>query len=192
MKIGLREVLFLMLLVAIPLGSWWFVFHPRDLQIRADSQQVQALRVKLRDLQRATATLESLQSDIDQTQKAIDFFQSKLPPEKEMDKVLSEVSKLAEASSLTIKSFRTLKRSGPVMLTDPGGPYAEQPIALELEGNFNYGLYSFLLSLEKLPRITRVHQMKIEKLAKGLEGDVHAKLVMSIFFERNGRKEKLS
>ncbi|NQU75892.1 MAG: type 4a pilus biogenesis protein PilO [Planctomycetes bacterium] len=185
MKFGLREILFLLLLVAIPVGSWWFVFRPRNAQITEARKQIQTKQVKLQAIRRATSTMDSLKADIDEYNKAIEFFQSKLPQEKEIDKVLGEVWKLAQTSNLVTKGIRTLKRGGTVTLTDSAGPYAEQPIELELEGDFNEGLYSFLLALEKKPRITRIHAMNLEKRKIPDEGQVNAKIVMSIFFERN-------
>ena len=74
-------------------------------------------------------------------------------------------------------------------VVDPIGPYAEQPIALELEGGFKDGLYSFLLDLERTPRITRIHQLDIDQLPNASEGQVRVAVVMSIFFERGTGKE---
>ena len=48
-------------------------------------------------------------------------------------------------------------------------------------GDFN-GFYAFLLQLEKLPRITRVSQMKLEKISER-DGEMTAQLTLSIFFE---------
>ena len=75
------------------------------------------------------------------------------------------------------------------IVVDPTGPYAEQPVVLELEGDFNTGLYSFLLDLEMRPRITRIHQMDIERLKNGSEGQIRVTMVMSVFFERNAGNE---
>lgn len=188
MKFGIREIMFMLLLVAIPLGAWWFVFKPRNALIAEANQQIEVKQAKLQAMNKASAKLSDVKADIAEYNKAIDFFQSKLPPEKEMDKVLQEVWKLAEANNLTAKSIRTLKRGSTVTLTDPEGPYSEQPITMDLEGNFK-GLYSFLLSLETKARITRIHQLKIAKLPAADEGTMKAQLTMSIFFERNGKKE---
>ncbi len=188
MKFGLREVLSVALLMCIPLGAWWFVFRPRSAQISELREQMQAKRAKLSALNRAQANIEDLQGEIDQYNEAINFFQNKLPPEKEIDKVLREVWNLARASNLTTKSIRTMKRAGSraVTIAEKGGPYAEQPISLELVGDFKHGLYNFLLALEKRPRITRIQELKVSKLntADAVEGEVHAEIVMSIFFER--------
>ena len=183
MKFGAREILFLLLLVAIPVGSWWLVFRPRDSQIAEARQQIQAKRVKLAALNRATASIESLKQEIEEYNQAINFFQSKLPAEKEIDQVLGEVWKLAQTSNLTVKGVRTMSRVGPAALTQTNGPYAEQPVRLQLEGDFNEGLYCFLLALEKRPRITRIQKMSLEKAQDG-EGKVKADIEMSVFFER--------
>ena len=54
-------------------------------------------------------------------------------------------------------------------------------IQLSLAGDFN-GFYAFLLQLEKLPRITRVSQMKLEKIDER-DGEMQAQMTLSIFFE---------
>ena len=33
MKFGLREIVFVVLLMAIPVGAYWFVFRPQNIQI---------------------------------------------------------------------------------------------------------------------------------------------------------------
>ena len=38
----------------------------------------------------------------------------------------------------------------------------EQPLEIQIEGNFD-GFYQFLLELETLPRITQIHQLKLER-----------------------------
>jgi Tfp pilus assembly protein PilO len=62
-----------------------------------------------------------------------------------------------------------------------GPNYSELPIQMSLSGDFN-GFYSFLLQLEKLPRITRVTQMKLEKI-NDHDGEATANITLSIFFE---------
>jgi type IV pilus assembly protein PilO len=198
MKFGTREILFLLLLVAIPIGSWVLVFHPRDQKIEEAKQEILAKRAKLNSLNRATSSMKSLESEIKQYNEAIAFFRSKLPQEKEMDQVLGEVWKLAQTSNLNVTGVRTISRVGnnTVSLIDPGGPYAEQPVRLQLEGDFNEALYSFLLALEKRPRITRIQKMQVEKVADAIskgepkaEGKVKADIEMSVFFERSTGEE---
>jgi hypothetical protein len=52
---------------------------------------------------------------------------------------------------------------------------------MNLSGDFN-GFYEFMLQLERLPRLTRVQTMTLDKIS-GQEGVMEAKVTMSIFFE---------
>jgi len=187
MKIGIREIVFVVLLAAIPIGAWWFVFRPANARDAEMLKQIKVKQQKLRELNRATATIGDLKVEINSLKEAIDFFRTKLPTEKEMDQVLKGVWKLAEANKLITKSIRTLKPTQKVvLLADPAGPYAEQPISIELEGPFE-GFYGFLLALETQPRIMRIQQMNVKKMIKKGEGYIHAKCIASVFFERSGK-----
>ena len=184
MKFTIREAILLSLLVAIPLGSWWFVFRPRSAQIEQARHEIEQMRSRLLEMSRADEAIATLNDDIAQYNEAIKFFRSKLPQEKEIDEILREVWRLAQMHRLSTKSIRTVRHSGAVSTVDPTGPYAEQPIALELEGRFTEGLYPFLLDLENMPRISRIHKMKVERLSNTDDGQVVAQMVMSVFFER--------
>ena len=52
---------------------------------------------------------------------------------------------------------------------------------MKLVGNFN-SFYSFLLEMEKLPRIMKLRELKIQKEKDG-EGRIAAEFIVSIFFQ---------
>lgn len=183
MKFGMREMLFVMLLGAIMGGAWWFVFRPQNQLHAEELAQIETKRAKLNALNRTRASLTSLREEIDEYNRAIEFFQAKLPSQQEIDRILEEVWQLAESSQLTTTSIRTLRRDQNTTLIGDEGPYAEQPIQLELEGDFT-GLYAFLLELEQKARIIRVHTMNVEKDLNEGEGHMRATLTLSIFYER--------
>ncbi|MFW6155331.1 MAG: type 4a pilus biogenesis protein PilO [Planctomycetota bacterium] len=184
MRFTIREAILLGLLVAVPTGSWWFLFRPRNAQIEQARREIDRKRSRLLEMNRADDAIDTLNDNITQYNEAIDFFRSKLPQEKEMDEILREVWRLAQMHQLSTKSIRTLRQSGAISTVDPTGPYAEQPIALKLEGRFTEGLYPFLLDLENMPRIARIHKMKVGQLSNADDGQVSVEMVMSVFFER--------
>ena len=186
MKPGARELAFAVLLMAIPLGAWYFVFRPRNVRDAEIRRQIEAKQEKLRAVNRATAVIGNLHNEIASLEQAIEFFQSKLPSDKEIDKVLRELWHIAERNRLTTKSVRTLPRTPENMLTS-GGPHSEQPISMQLEGDFS-GFYGFLQAVECQPRIMRIRNMTLTQPPKGAEGRVQATLVMSIFFEPSGKE----
>src|SRR5207249_3308765 len=157
MKFGIREIIFVVVMLGLLGSTNYFVFsksNKKKADLLADIRQKQQA---LSNLQQATAGIEDLNNKIDELQKAITFFESKLPQEKEVDKILKEVWQMAEANQLTTKTIKTLR-------SERGPSYSEQPIQMNLAGDFN-GFYSFLLQLEKLPRITRVTDMQLQKIS---------------------------
>lgn len=183
MRVTPRVAIFTALLMAIPLGAWHFVFQPRNAMDAEIRSEIEAKQSKLRALNQATASVGSLQKEISSLEKALVFFQSKLPNEKEIDKVLQEVWRLAETNQLTTKSIRTLQRTAE---NSTDGPHAEQPITMQLDGDF-LGLYSFLQALEEQPRIMRIRNMSLKRLDKGPRGCVQATFILSVFFEPNDK-----
>ena len=132
----LRQSAFVVLLVGLVAGSWHFVFRPRDVEEGRMRVQIDAKQEQLQKLNRATATLGDLREEIRELEKAIDFFHSKLPSEKEIDKVLEEVWRLAEANHLLTKGIYTTKRTASSLFLAEDASQTEQPIRMEFEGDF--------------------------------------------------------
>lgn len=187
MKIGLREIVFTVLLAALPLGSWWFVFRPSNAQASEATKSIEAKQAKLGQLNKTLGTLGDIQQEIDGLQKGVSFLQAKLPNEKEIDKVLQEVWRLAESNQLTTKSIRTLDKSEATFVSSTSA-HAEQPIVMKLEGDFR-GFYSFLLALENQPRIMRIRKMTLLKPEKSPDGFMQATIEMTIFFDRIAKEQ---
>ena len=174
MKFGIREVIFVIVMLGLLGSTNYFVFSKANKKKTALLDDIRAKQAALGNLQQATAGIDDLNRKCDELQKAITFFESKLPQEKEVDKILKEVWQMAEANQLTTKTIKTMK-------SERGPSYSEQPIAMSLSGDFN-GFYSFLLQLEKLPRITRVTDMQLQKI-NDRDGAMQAQMTLSIFFE---------
>jgi type IV pilus assembly protein PilO len=174
MKLGIREILFFAAMLGL-LGCAGFLLFGSDRQGQLRSEIEQKQRA-LNNVSLATVGIDDLSRKIDELQKAITFFESKLPREKEINTIVEDVSKMGDAHSLLVRSIKTLR-------TVPGPSYSEQPIQMHLSGGFN-GFYSFLLQLEKLPRITRVTRMALSKIN---EGEMEAQMTLSIFFEPETR-----
>ena len=189
MKFGPREIVFIVLLMVIPVGAWWFVFRPQNASNAEMRRQIEAKQAKLRQLNETIGTIGDLEKQIDELTEAVQYFQSKLPSEKEVDKILQEIWLLAKSNKLNPKSIRTLKKqSGKEGFVTESSDQAEQPIKVRLEGNFR-GFYAFLLALENQPRITRIREMHLKKPQNGPKGHIESEFEISIFFERNSKEE---
>lgn len=174
MRFGFREMIFVVAMLGLLGCSYFLVFQKANLKREALQADVNTKLQSLANLRQATAGIEDMGRKIDDLQQAIDFFESKLPQEKEVDKILKEVWQMAEANSLQTKTVKTLR-------AERAAGYSEQPIQMTLSGDFN-GFYAFLLQLEKLPRITRVTVMDLKKIEQH-DGEMTANVTLSIFFE---------
>ena len=174
MKLGLREIIFLAVMIGLLGSTWWFVFKKANERRQALESDIRAKQTALENLRTATTGIDNISNKLADLQKAIAFFEGKLPQEREIDKIVGDIAKIAQANKLNCKSIKTLK-------IERTPHISEQPIELVLEGNFS-SFYEFLLQLEKLPRITRTVQMSLDKISDR-DGEAEAKLVISIFFE---------
>ena len=188
MKFGLRETVFLALLMLIPVGAWWFVFRPQNALNAKMRSQIESRQAKLRELNKSMTTIKDLKKQIGELTKAIDFFQSKLPKEKEIDKILQDIWRLAKDNDLHTESIRALVRSDKTSFVGEDAPQGEQPIAVHLSGDF-MGFYGFLQALENQPRIMRIRKMTVETKKNAPKGHVEAEFEMSIFFDQNSEVE---
>lgn len=174
MKLGVRELLFVSLMLGLMGASYFFVFRPASEKREARRAEMAAKSKALADLRQATAGIKDVERKIAELEQAIRFFERKLPAQREVDAILKEIWQMADRNSLQTRTIKTLK-------TNRTAGCSEQPIQMTLAGDFS-GFYSFLLQLEKLPRLTQVTQMKLEK-APDRDGAAVAQMTMSIFFE---------
>ena len=174
MTTGSRKIVFFVLLIGLAYVAYAFMIRPANRHLAQQQMMVEQKMAKLDELEKATEAAEDLTKQLDELEEAIAFFESKLPPKSEIDTVLKDVTVIAQKHGLTSKKIRALE-----MKTKNG--YIEQPLKMELHGNFN-SYYSFLLELEKLDRITKIRELNLKKKSK-YEGQAEATFVVSIFFQ---------
>ncbi len=174
MKFGVRELVFVAVMLGLLGSSYFLVFNKANEKRIAVQAEIDRKQKELAELELATSGTEDLKRKIEDLQKAISIVEDKLPQEREIDKVLKEVWNMAEANNLEQRTIKTLK-------SQRSSNYNEQPIEMSLAGDFE-GFYVYLQQLEKLPRLTRVTKMDLNKM-NDRDGAMEAKLTLSIFFE---------
>lgn len=174
MNIGLRELLFLIVLIAMPVSSHWFVFRPQNSDIEAARSEIEHKERMLEKLARATARNDDLLRINEDIAAGIATVESRLPDNKEVEVILSQVATVARESRLGMPRVRS---GNPVA----SAKYMEQPLEMIVTGDFD-DFYKFLLRVEELDRITRVPEMKIRKL-DDVDGNIEASFTLSIYFE---------
>lgn len=174
MTSGIRKIVFFIVVLGVALIAYQYMIKPANKSLLEAKARVDGKLQKLQEFEKATAAAKDLSQQLEQLQEAINFFESKLPPTSEIHKVLKNVTVIAQEQGLTPKAIKTEKQQN-------NSGYIEQPLKMQLVGNFN-SFYSFLLELEKLPRIMKINQLKLDKQKDG-EGLITAELLVSIFFQ---------
>jgi len=186
MKPSPREIVFALVLLAIPMAAWLLEFAPRSRRQEELKKQITAKQIKLDKLfekRQLSGAIGGLRNQIAKGKEAVAIFRSRLPDEKDIDQIVREVWRLAKSNNLSPTSLRTIPPREGKQFTASGGPHGEQPLLIQLEGNFT-GLYAFMLDMESQSRIMRVRQMTLKKPEKTEKGQVSATIEFSIFFER--------
>lgn len=170
-----RQILFIVVLLAMPVASYFMVFKPQNVEIEKAKKEIEQKNAMLEKLREATRQADDLQKANEQVQKSIQDIRANLPTNKEIDNVLRQVSGLAAEAELRVPTFKKREQSL------PAGLALEQPLDVEFVGDFD-GFYSFLLELEKLPRITRITDLKLVRSTK-VDGEMKATMTLSIYYE---------
>lgn len=186
MRFGIRELIFVAVLLAVPVASFWYVFKPRNQQISQASEEIKLKQQRLEKLNTVLARIPDLGKAIDDGRVAIENTEKKLPFADDVQGILKGVWDISKSNGLMVRSFKSEKAV-------PYARYMELPLRTVIDGNFD-GFYQFLLELEALLRITRINQLKLQKLtfkpgskdkdeAPPASGDMRAEFTLSIFFE---------
>jgi Tfp pilus assembly protein PilO len=171
----LRELAMLVLLLMIPVASYFLVFVPQNTAIDEAKGEIRHKQEMLDQLQRETARNSSLAEANERIAEQISEIENRLPSDKEVDRVVRHVSKLAIQAGLEPPSVKSGKPISAAL-------YMEQPLEMKTAGNFT-GLYAFLQTLERLPRITRLPEMQIRRRPTD-DGIVDVTFTLSIFFQQ--------
>jgi type IV pilus assembly protein PilO len=176
MNAASRKLILFVLTIGLAFVAYKYMIKPANLHLAQQKAQVETKLAKLLELEKATVAAEDLTNQLQRVEEAIEIFESKLPPTSQIHTVLENVTVIAQKHGLAPKTIRTLK-------SKINRGYVEQPLKMELDGNFN-SYYSFLLELEKLDRITQIKELRLMKKSQ-YEGQTEATFVVSIFFQNS-------
>lgn len=171
----IRQGVMGVVLLGVPAASYFLVFRPQNTGIAKARAEIAMKEQMLEKLRAATAKNADLAARNEEIRKSIESIEARLPSNKEIDTVLREVAQIAERNGLKLPMFKKGDRSL------PAGEAFEQPLDVEITGDFD-GFYRFLLELERVPRITRLPDLKIARLSD-TDGHMKANFTLSIYYQ---------
>lgn len=173
MNFGPRDVMFLLVLLAFPIASWWTLFRPQNQEIAQAMQEMEFKQQTLQKVAEATSRTKDLEQENEAIRQGIALMEERLPTGKEVESVLDDVASLARSHGLELPKFITEK---PV----ENAGFGEQPLEVHLIGPWE-SFYLFLQDIEKLERITKVSKMDLTRSQKE-PSKIQAVLLLNIFF----------
>ena len=176
MRFGIRELVYLVVLLALVAGTWQWGLQPVRAEaaaLRADTANKQ---VVINDLNEARSRYPDFKAEIGRLEEAMAKFDEQLPSQRETEVIVREISEIAAANSLAIDF---IKPDRPTQRPE----FSELPIQLEVNGDFG-AYYRFMRQVEDLPRINRMPRIELSRVRdEARPGAVSVKLTLSIFFE---------
>lgn len=157
-----RQIIFFAILLAVPLGAWAFVFHPRNQAIASARADVDMKVSQLQELREVESINANLEVTLESLQSALSDLRAKIPDATGVEDVLRRIAEIAQENQLVIRSF---KRQEAV----DSAHYTEMSLETVIEGPFS-GVHQFLFDLERMPRITRILDMSLEKPLRMVRG----------------------
>ncbi len=177
-NLGLLGIGILTGVVGLPIASYVLVFKPTNKEIAKAREEVKHMQALLTKLKEEAAKRTDFEKANEQLANGIKVIEERLPTNQEIDSIVRQVSDLAVQAGLeppAIKSNKPL----------PAGLYMEQPLDMETTGTF-VGFHSFLAQVEKMPRVTRIHNLKIT--GNQVDGaELKASFTLSIYFQEGGK-----
>lgn len=182
MNVKARQAILTAVLLGVPVASFFMVFRPQSLEIKRATREIEMRKEKLGQLQAVTAQAPDLARATEEIKQSISQIEARMPSGKELDNVLRDVATIATKCGLRVPKFNRVEN------VLAAGSAMEQQLDVEIAGDFN-GFYSFLLEIEKLPRITRLTDMKLERVPdmdkeKDKDGTLRAHFKLSIYYQQ--------
>lgn len=167
-----------LVVVGLPVAAYFLVFRPMNAEVKHLKDEIghrESLLAKLKEETARNADLERANLEIAESIRQIE---ARLPTNKEIDAIVRQVSDVAVESGLQPPSIKSAKAV-------PAGLYMEQPLEMETTGSF-VGFRNFLSRVEKMERITRIHNMKIAEHNKD-GAEVKVSFSLSIYFQDDNK-----
>ncbi|MCH2139438.1 MAG: type 4a pilus biogenesis protein PilO [Phycisphaerales bacterium] len=182
MNTHVRQIAFVITLIAIPVTAWYAVFSPQNAEIHAAMLDIASRQRQLDRISLMAERIPALEDALSNGEELVRQVEAQLPRRNDVEGVLESIWQIADRNGLIVRSVKTRP---PV----PSSVYMELPLEVAMDGPFN-GFYRFLLELETLPRITRLSELAIQEAGLKVrsntadlpEGSVATQFTLSIYF----------
>ncbi len=103
MRLGIREIMFFVVLLAVPIASFAYVFKPRNKDINDARTEIEIKQAKLDQLAEVTKQFDDIGLAIEKGRESIELIEDKLPSKRDVVGILEQVLQLASRNGLRQK-----------------------------------------------------------------------------------------
>ena len=149
-----RKILIILAIVVLILVVYFFmIYKPKNDEIANYQNDLNEIKRDKEEKEKIVADLDQFNREVTELEQRLNEALSQLPNEKEIDKILTQLSRLIEDSGLRLRNFT-------VMPELPKQLYSAVPISLELTGNY-HNVALFFDKASKLKRIINFSNLRI-------------------------------
>jgi Tfp pilus assembly protein PilO len=197
MRLKARELIFVALLFAIPVGTWKLVFTPRRVSEQTQMAEISEKESTMQQLEiTSIPAIKSIEEETAMLEKAAAKMRDRLPEKNDLDAVLQELSLQAKVNGLALTNSQGLSdKTAPVKLKagqkpPPPKRFLKSYRSMSVAGSFQ-GFYSFLQSLERSSTIIRVVELRISNNnRKKSDGDVKVSMKLVLYYRNPALKKE--
>lgn len=155
-----RIVVLTLLLVAIVVAGWWFVWNERIIELEAKREEEVKLKDEFLAKKKQAVNLDLYNQQLNEIDRSFGALLKQLPNKSEVDALLIEINQAGLGRGLQFELFK------------PGGEaarefYAELPIDIKLRGSY-HDLGAFASDIGKLSRIVTLHNLSLQSGGGGM------------------------
>lgn len=197
MRLKARELIFVALLFAIPVGMWKMVFTPRQVNEQTQLAEIAEKEMIMQQLEiTSSAAIKNAEDETEMLEEVVAKMRARLPEKNDLDAVLQGLSLQAKVNGLALTNSRGLSnKTAPVKLkpgqkAPPPKPFLKSHRSMDVKGPF-LGFYSFLQSLERSNTIIRVVELRISKDGREeIDGTVKVSMKLELYHRNPALKKE--
>jgi len=168
-----KAVVILFLMGGVIFLGYWFHVKDQLAELTKAEGKEENLKVIFETKAKQAVNLEAYESQLEEMRESFGAMLRQLPNKTEVADLLVDVSQTGLASGLEFVLFQPRAEV-------PREFYAELPISIQVIGNY-HELGEFVSGVAGLPRIVTVHNVAINKAAKGKSGPLTMKLTAKTY-----------
>jgi Tfp pilus assembly protein PilO len=196
-RLKARELIFVALLFAIPVGMWKMVFTPRQVSEQTQTAEITEKEEVMKQLEiTASAAIKNAEDETEMLEEVVAKMRDRLPEKNDLDAVLQGLSLQAKVNGLVLTNSQGISsKMTPVKLKlgqkpPPPKRFLKSYRSMDVEGPF-LGFYSFLQSLERSSTIIRVVELRISKdRREEIDGDVKISMKLVLYYRNPALKKE--